>query len=216
MNKLIIWGVSGHGKVVLDIVRAQGHFTDIVFIDDDSRKLVGEFRGCRIAGNRTELRNLRTSGYAYFVAAIGSNAARAECFQAACSMGVQPLTLVHPTAAVSQSSSIGPGTVVMPNAVVNPDSVIGANCIINSGAIVEHDCCISNHVHLSPGVALGGGVRVGAYSHIGLNASVLPGIEIGERAIVGAGAVVLEFVAPNDRVVGVPAKSLQRLATATG
>jgi acetyltransferase-like isoleucine patch superfamily enzyme len=59
-------------------------------------------------------------------------------------------------------------------------------------------------------------VRVCAYSHIGLNASVIPGTEIGERAIVGAGAVVLEDVAPGDTVAGVPAKSLQRRATATG
>jgi acetyltransferase EpsM len=216
VKKLVIWGVGGHGKVVLDIARAHFDSIDVVFIDDDSQKLIGEFQGCRVAGSRTELANLRTSGYAHFVVAIGCNATRAGCFRAACRMGIEPLTLVHPTAAVSRSSSIGSGTVVMPNAVINPDSVIGANCIINSGAIVEHDCCIANHVHLSPGVALGGGVRVGAYSHIGLNASVLPGIEVGERAIVGAGAVVLEYVAPNDKVVGVPAKSLQRLATRTG
>lgn len=214
MNKLIIWGASGHGKVVLDVVRAQGGFTSIVFIDDASRKLSGEFQGCRVAGARTELASLRTSGYAHFVVAIGCNAARAECFQAARRIGIEPATLVHPTAAVSQSATIGRGTVVMPNAVINPDSVIGANCIINSGAIVEHDCCIADHVHLSPGVVLGGGVRVCAYSHIGLNASVLPEIEVGERAIVGAGAVVLEWVAPGDTVAGVPAKSLQRSAAA--
>lgn len=216
MNKLVIWGASGHGKVVLDIARAKCDSCDVVFIDDDSQKKFWEFQGCRVAGGATELAILRCSGYAHFVVAIGSNAARAACFQAACKMEIEPLTLVHPTAAVSPSASIGPGTVVMPNAVINPDSVIGANCIINSGAIVEHDCRIANHVHLSPGVALGGNVRIGAYSHLGLHATVLPGIEIGESAIVGAGAVVLEYVAPDDKVVGVPARSLQRIYSATG
>ena len=216
MNKLVIWGASGHGKVVLDIARAQCASIDVVFIDDDSPKLFGEFQGCRVAGRRAELAKLRAAGYAYFIVAIGCNADRAACFHAACRMGIKPLSLVHPAAVVSPSASIGSGTVVMPNAVINADSVIGANCIINSGAIVEHDCRVANHVHLSPGVALGGGVRIGGYSHIGLHAAVLPGIEIGERAIVGAAAVVLEDVAPGDKVVGVPARSLQRLYSATG
>jgi len=216
VNKLVIWGASGHGKVVLDIARAQCDPTDVVFIDDAPQRSFGEFQGCRVAGKRTELANLRATGYEHFVVAIGCNTARAACFLAARRMGFEPLTLVHPTAAVSPSASIGPGTVIMPNAVINPDSVIRANCIINSGAIVEHDCRIASHVHLSPGVALGGGVKVGAYSHIGLNATVLPGIEIGERAIVGAGAVVLEYVSPDDKVVGVPARSLHRLYSATG
>ena len=215
MNKLIIWGASGHGKVVLDVARAQGGFTSVVFIDDACGMLSAEFQGCSVAGARTKLTGLLTSGYAHFVAAIGCNAARAECFQAARSIGLEPATLIHPTAAVSPSATIGPGTVVMPNAVINADSVIGANGIINSGAIVEHDCCIADHVHLSPGVALGGGVRIGGYSHIGLNASVLPGREIGEWAIVGAGAVVLEDVASGETVAGVPARVLQKRATAT-
>lgn len=216
MDKLIIWGASGHGKVVLDVVIAQGGFTNVVFLDDSFRKPSEDFQGCRVAGGRAELASLRTSGYTYFVVAIGCNAARAECFQTARRIGIEPATLVHPTAAVSRSATIGLGTVVMPNAVINADSVIGANCIINSGAIVEHDCCIADHVHISPGATLCGGVRVCAYSQVGINASVLPGIEIAERAIVGAGAVVLEDVGAGDTVAGVPAKSLQKRATAMG
>lgn len=215
MNKLIIWGAGGHGKVVLDVVRAQGHFTDVVFIDDAARISSGNFQGCRIVGDRTELARLRTSGYAHFVIAIGCNVVRADCFHAAIEIGIEPVFLIHPTAAVSRCATIAPGTVVMPNSVINADSVIGTNSIINSGAIVEHDCRIADHVHLAPGVVLGGGVGVGACSLIGLNSSVLPGIEIGERAIVGAGTVVRANVAPGDTVAGVPARSLQKLATAT-
>jgi sugar O-acyltransferase (sialic acid O-acetyltransferase NeuD family) len=214
VNKLLIWGTGGHGKVVLDVVRAQGNFPDVVFIDDGARISSGDFQGCRVVGGRAELARLRASGYAHFVIAIGCNDARAECFQAAFEAGFEPATFVHPTAAVSRCATIAPGTVVMPKSVINAGSVIGTDCIINSGAIVEHDCCIADHVHLAPGVVLAGGVGVGAYSLIGLNSSVLPGREIGARAIVGAGTVVLANVTPGDTVAGVPARSLQKLATA--
>lgn len=214
MSKLLIWGAGGHGKVVLDVVRAQETFTDVVFIDDGARTWPGDFQGCRVVGDRTELAHLRAAGYAHFVIAIGCNDVRAQCFQAALETGIEPITLVHPTAAVSRRATIALGTVVMPNAIINAGGVVGTDCIINSGAIVEHDCCIADHAHLAPGAVLGGGVVIGAYSLIGLNSSVLPGTEIGERAIVGAGTVVLANVIPGDTVAGVPARSLQKLATA--
>ena len=44
MNKLIIWGASGHGKVVLDVARAQGGFTSVVFIDDAFGSCLGDFK----------------------------------------------------------------------------------------------------------------------------------------------------------------------------
>jgi len=213
VNKLLIWGAGGHGKVVLDVVRAQATFTDIVFIDDGARISCGDFQGCRIVGDRTELTRLRALGYTHFVVAIGCNDVRAKCFRAAFEAGIEPATFIHPAAAVSRCATIAAGTVVMAKAVINAASVVGTNCIVNSGAIVEHDCILADHVHVAPGVVLGGGVGIGAYSLVGLNSSVLPGTEIGERAIVGAGTVVLANVAPGDTVVGAPARSLRQLAT---
>ena len=34
MRKLVISGAGGHGKVVLEIARATGLFSEIVFVDD--------------------------------------------------------------------------------------------------------------------------------------------------------------------------------------
>lgn len=43
---------------------------------------------------------------------------------------------------------------------------------------------------------------------IGGGAIILPGVRVGKEAIVGEGAVVTRDVAPGDRVVGNPAKSI--------
>ena len=49
-------------------------------------------------------------------------------------------------------------------------------------------------------------IKIGNDVHIGANATILPGVTIGDNSIIGAGAVVVENVAPNAVMVGVPAK----------
>lgn len=205
MNSLVIWGMGGHGKVVLDAARSMARFPSIAFVDDAPPQDDEPFRACPVLG-AFEL--LDSATVEALVVAIGSNPVRARCYSRAQSHGFRPATLIHAAAVIDATAAIGPGTVVMAGAIVNADARIGENCIINTGAIVEHDCIIGDHVHISPRVALGGGVTIGSYAHIGIGAVVLPGAVVGEGAVVGAGAVVLRAVEPNTTVVGIPAKAL--------
>jgi sugar O-acyltransferase (sialic acid O-acetyltransferase NeuD family) len=210
MNKLLLWGSGGHGKVVLDIALAMDLYSGIAFIDDDRALVQKEICGYRIQGSFAELNSLNHRDCSAIVVAIGVNQVRARCFELAKSRGWVFATLIHPTAVVSPSARLGGGTVVMPRAVVNAGAVIGENCIVNTAAVVEHDCRVSDHVHLSPGVLLGGAVTVHAYAHMGLGSIALPGSTIGERAVVGAGAVVLRSVQSGETVAGVPARTFEK------
>lgn len=204
---LVIWGAGGHGKVVLEVARSTEHFQRIVFLDDESKRAGQTFCNCPLVGGARELHRFRGNA---FIVALGDNRDRARCFRSALDEGLFPAALVHKTAVVASSVSIGGGTVVMPGVIVNPGAVIGENCILNSGAIIEHDCRIEAHVHISPGAVLGGGVKVGLLAHIGIGAVVLPGGTVGDESIVGAGAVVLREAPAHCTVVGVPAKPIFR------
>ena len=46
-------------------------------------------------------------------------------------------------------------------------------------------------------------------SKVGANATIAPRVVVGENALIGAGAMVIEDVAPNALVVGVPAKQIK-------
>ena len=210
MGDLVLWGASGHGKVVLDIARAMGGFKTISFIDDACQDPAPEFCDCQVFGASRYLQLPKDEGGTRYVVSIGRNDMRAACFQRAFDHGLLPATLVHPSAVISASARLEDGTVVMAKVVINAGAQIGKNCIVNTAAVVEHDCRIGDHVHLSPGVLLGGGVTVHSFAHVGIGAIALPGAEIGERAIVGAGAVVVDSVPSGATVVGVPARALAR------
>ncbi len=203
MKNLLIWGAGGHGRVVLDVARSTGDFTALAFLDDKTQEY--EVDGCPVVGGADDLVRL-SKQYSHFIISIGDNAARESCWHRALAVDIQAATLVHPSASISSTASIGAGSLIMPGAVINAGAVVGANCIINSGAIVEHDCRIGDHVHLSPRAVLGGAVKIGCRTHLGIGASVLPEVSIGGDCTVGAGAVVLHDLPPRVTAVGVPAR----------
>jgi len=114
--------------------------------------------------------------------------------------------LIHASAIVSPSASIGTGVQIMARAVVQAKAQIGPHAIINTGAIVEHGCTVDAFAHIAPGAVLCGDVWVGTRTMIGAGAVVLPGIAVGEDVIVGAGSVVTKDITPGTIVKGTPAR----------
>jgi len=218
---LILIGGGGHAKVVVDCAESTG-WRIVGFVDDSQSPSLAS-SGYQHRGQVKELaRVLESFGKEQpcMFNAIGANAVRKEVTEASMqqvrlavevgnldSEGVA--IVVHHSAVVSPTPTLGCGTLVGPSAVVNASSQVKEWVIINSGAIVEHDCVIGAFAHVAPGAVLGGAVRVGGGTMVGLGARVLPGVQIGERVIVGAGAVVCEDVGDGVTVCGVPARMMR-------
>lgn len=198
-EKVILIGASGHGKVIFDIVSAQGDIV-IGFLDDNA---TGTCCGVPILGS---VRDAENYPEAKFLIAIGANHLRKRFAE---ELNVQWHTAIHPSTVVSPSAVIGEGTVVMPNAVIQTEAVIGCHCIINTGAIVEHENHIGDYVHLSPRVALGGNVSVDAETHVGIGACIRNNISICQGCVIGAGAAVVNDLKISGTYVGVPARRMK-------
>jgi sugar O-acyltransferase (sialic acid O-acetyltransferase NeuD family) len=206
--RTFVYGASGHGKVVLDILLASG--AEVVGFIDDGRPPGTLVLGLPVAGGGDFLVAEARQGDVAIALGIGDNAARQRVFERCHAAGADIISAVHPRATVARSASIGRGTVIMAGAVVNPDAAVGIGAIVNTGAVVEHDCVLGDFAHLSPNAALGGGARIGDLSHVGLCAVVLPCKSVGERSIVGAGAVVVRDLPDDVIAAGVPARILKQ------
>jgi UDP-perosamine 4-acetyltransferase len=206
-TQVVIIGAGGHGKVVLDILRAAGQYEPVGFVDADTRLAGTKVGGLPVLGPTNVLPKLRTQqrvGHA--IVAIGDNRTRQRYLAAVDAEGFELASAVHPTAFVSPTARLGRNAVVGPSASIVTEARLGDGVIVNTGAIVEHECEVADAVHVAPGACLAGRVRVGMCAFIGIGAQVIQCLAIGEGATVGAGAVVLQDVPDGATVVGVPAR----------
>ncbi|MBE0613570.1 MAG: acetyltransferase [Burkholderiales bacterium] len=207
-EKLIVYGASGHAKVVIDIVERQGEFEIAGLIDDDLNRRGQQFFGYPVLGSRAELPALLSAQLRHAIVAIGDNAGRAAVAALMEPQGWRFANAVHPGASISRGVEIGPGSVIMAACVLNADAHLGAHVIVNTGATLDHDCRIEDTVHIAPGCHLCGGVSVGPGSLLGVGTTVTPGVKIGRNAIIGAGSTVIRDVADYAKISGSPAKPL--------
>lgn len=200
MNKLVILGASGHGKVVADVAFKLG-YREVVFLDDDTS--LSECAGLSVVGCCEKAASL-VDGNTNFFVAIGNPSVRERVQE---SLKALPLaTLVHPNATIGRRVEIGAGTVVMAGAVVNSDTIIGDGCIINTGATVDHDNRIADYAHISVGAHTAGTVGVGHGTWVGIGAVISNNVNVCAGCMIGAGAVVVRDIAISGTYVGVPAK----------
>ena len=199
---LVLYGGGGHGKTLIDLVRAQGHHRAVGIVDRglEPGQLV---RGVPVRGDDGVLATLREEGVAQAVNGIGGitrPADRTEAFERLAAAGFAFPALVHPSAVVEPDVVVPDGAQVLALAYVGTDVVLGFGVIVNTGAIVSHDCVLADQVNLSPGALLAGGVRVGTEARVGMGATVNLGLRVGAGARIGNGATVKADV-PDGQVV---------------
>lgn len=197
---MILFGASGHAKVILEILEEAGHSSFILWDDAAKQPLWG------IPVEQPDAQLFPE--FPQMIVSIGVNRIRrkvAARFEGKVSFA----TAVHPKTAISKRVIVGEGTVIMAGVTVNADTQIGQHCIINTNASVDHDCVIGDFVHISPNSSLCGGVTIGEGSHIGAGSTVIPGIRIGRWCTIGAGAVIIRDVPDGTTVVGNPGKIIK-------
>lgn len=200
-NKIILYGASGHAKVISSIIESMNRFVDTIFDDNEKITYLNQIR-VLTGYDRNYKSNIP------IIISIGDNKIRKKISEKIS----HPLAiLIHPSSIIDKKVIIESGSVVFHNAIVQRDSFVGKHCIINTNASIDHDCIIKDFVHLSPSVTLCGNVKVGEGTHIGAGATVIPNIKIGKWCIIGAGAVITKNIPDYSLVVGVPGKIIKTL-----
>lgn len=201
MRNLIVFGASGHAKVIADIAMKNGY--EIAgFLDDNEN--INEVIGFKRLGKISDCEKYKDTHD--FAIGIGNNSVRKMISQKYPDLNY--VTLIHPTASIGICAEIKKGTVVMPMAVVNACATVGEFCVINSSAVVEHDCTIGDFTLIAPKATLCGGVKVGNEVWLGAGSTVNQTVKICDGVTVGSGGVVTKDITEPGTYVGVPVKKL--------
>jgi acetyltransferase EpsM len=193
---IIVYGGGGHGKALIDLLRAL-HTYRIVGIIDDGITAGELIMGVPVLGGNERLPELYAKGIRQAVNAvggIGNIAIRIKVFQNLAEAGFSCPAVVHPAAHVENSAYLAPGVQVFARAYVGSEARLGFGAIVNTGAIVSHDCILENFANISPGALLAGEVTIEAASLVGMGATINLRVRVGAGARIGNGATVKEDV----------------------
>ena len=209
MNKsLIIFGASGHAKVVIDIA-LENNF-EIAGIIDNEKSSDTQFYGCKILGDDEFLKeNLQKFSIYEFFIAIGDNKTRFKICNKF--LDLNYANLISKNANISPSATFGQGNIVMPGCIINADTQIANHTIVNSNSSIDHDCTISNFASIAPGCTLAGNVKVKDKCMIGIGTKICNNISIGTMSIVGGGSFVNKDIEPYVMAYGSPCKKIRDL-----
>lgn len=194
--RLVVYGAGGFSREVSDLALDCGHVV-AGFVDD-------QLSGTHLTTGLPVVGSISDLAFDAVVLAIGHTEYRETVFQRISPIA-RFISLVHPSAYVSSSATLGVGSLIMQNVVVNANAHVGANVILNVGCCVAHDAVVGEHSHLAPGVQVAGEASVGCRCFCGVASVVLPRLRVGDACTVGAGAVVTRDVPQGLTVVGVPA-----------
>jgi sugar O-acyltransferase (sialic acid O-acetyltransferase NeuD family) len=204
---IILIGAGGHGRVVLDAIRAAGAHRVVGFLDANEGLAGTAVDGVPVLGAFQLLLKLRESVPGAFVS-IGDNPTRQSYARMLREKGFELVQVVHPRAIVAPNARIDNNVYVAPGAVVCAGAEIAEGVILNTSCVVDHECQVGEYAHIGPGALLAGRVRVGPRAFVGMGASVIPCLNVAEECQIGAGAVVIRDVPHGAKAVGVPARCL--------
>lgn len=212
-NKVFIFGVGGHARVLLSELLLLGNYQSIIFITPntyENKSIIINKSSYSVINN---ISNLKTSYDKSSCGIIGIGSIEKRCSIAKEISRVIPsfkwMTLLSKNAVVSEGVVIKEGTVVIAGSIINTGTTIGKHCIINTKTSIDHDNTIQDYVNIAPGVVTGGSVGIGNNSDIGIGSTISNNIDIEHDVIIGGNSFVNKNCVSNSLYFGTPIKKVK-------
>ena len=206
-QRLVVLGTTDFSESVAETARLAG-FAVAGFVENLSRERCAE----RLAGLPIHWID-DAAGFAdthEAICGLGTTR-RSILVEQAAALGFRFATVVHPTAYVAPSTTLGSGVYVGPHAAISAACRIGNHVIVLQGSLVGHHVDVGDYSSLMMGAAVAGSTRIGEATWIATGATVIDHVSVGSNAVVAAGAVVVEDVPDGVQVMGVPARIVKEV-----
>lgn len=215
---LVVVGAGGFGRETLDVLEAvnRSHsaaaFSVRGVLDDAPQEIVLDRLAARGIGYLGTIAGwLATGSAAQYLIAVGAPAARRRIDQELSAAGLEPATVIHPSAVIGSVGSVGAGTVVCAGVQISTNVRLGRHAHVNPNATIGHDCVLEDFVSINPNATVSGDCHLETETYVGSSAVILQGLRTGRAATIGAAACVVRDVPPGCTVVGVPARVVRVL-----
>lgn len=217
---LVLIGSGGFGRETAQAVHALNQsgaeWRLLGYLDDDPARHGRVIDGTPVIGGRERIDQLPGASFVVCTGRPGDYGSRMRIVR---DLGLPPeryATLVHPSAEISSSSSVGPGSVLLAQVTLTAAVTVGAHVAVMPHVTLTHDVVVDDFATIASGVGLGGGVRIRTAAYLGAGALLRENLTVGAFSLVGMGAVVTREVPAGEIWAGVPARRLRAVQLPAG
>lgn len=186
---MIIVGAGSAGKETLEIILADGSFSNMVFFDDNQNYDKYVFDKYKIIKTTADLKAEITKDPEFCVA-IGNPRKRKKMYNLLIKLGGQARNVIYPDKVHTISTLDENGLIIQPGVNISYDVKIGKSCMIHTNSCIGHKVKVGNFVNVSPLSVIIGPCIIGNETYIGSGSVINPHITIGHNVYITPGSVL--------------------------
>lgn len=184
MKNIVIIGAGDLGKelvwLIEDINKKQPTYLILGFLDDDTTKAGTEFYGYKVLGGIEQLKELSSKMPLCAVVAIQDGSIRKKIVDEHPEFTAWE-SIIHPTAVISSSCTIGKGNIVFPQVTVSVHTTLGNFGLYYIHASIGNDSSIGDYVSIMLNSIVGDHVDLHSLCYVAAGAQVESHTTLGER-----------------------------------
>ncbi len=204
-KEIFIFGNGGNSKIIYEIIKHDYKLGGYI-VSEKKQKINSKKKGKIFLEN--EIRNINIKNLVF---AIGENITRYELSKKYFKNKYKFPNIIHKSAIISETATLGYGNIIMPNVVINANANVDNFCIINTSSIIEHDTNINSYSSISPNAVVCGNCNIGEGVFIGANATLIHNINVKNWSVIAAGSVITKNISSKRLFAGNPAKEIKKI-----
>jgi sugar O-acyltransferase (sialic acid O-acetyltransferase NeuD family) len=205
VRDLLVIGAGGFARETVEAVRAANTWRLLGLLDDSPSMHGREVAGVPVIGP-IELAHEHPDAQVVLTTGRPDNYVSRPLIAARLDLPDERYaTIVHPSATVGLSCTVGAGSVLLAHVDLTADVTVGRHVVVMPQVVLPHDARVDDFATLASGVRAGGGCHIGEGAYIGAGALLRERITVGARALVGMGSIVTRPVPPERLWMGTPA-----------
>jgi sugar O-acyltransferase (sialic acid O-acetyltransferase NeuD family) len=205
-NPIVIVGAGSHGRGVADVLGGIEPLHVVAGFLDDTKPVGEIILDHPVLGGFAAMRDRAFVANHGWIVAIGDNLIRSNLCRALADAGATFVNVIHPSAQISRSATLGRGLYVGACAAMATGAIVGDWALIGAHTFIGVDARIGEAAFIGHAAIISAGTSVGARSFLGSGTILSIDASVGADCVVGASSLVTSDLPDGTTAYGVPAR----------
>lgn len=213
MKDIVVVGTGDFSDLVADTIENDNHRNIAAYVVDAQYLHEPTYRDKPVYAFEDVEKIFDKDKYSFVIGFTGKKmyTQRLEKYNKLKEMGYELENIIHSTASISKTSTMGDGNIILQFAIVANRGQVGNCNVICPKAYVNHDVIIGNANYLAPGFSTTGFSQIGSHCFCGVHSAISNKVKVADFTFIGGGLFISNDTKEYDVYVPPRREALKRI-----